>query len=63
FSGDLSSEPLFVKINNSPSKKDIKVLILGGSLAAQLSHESLLYNRLNERFGTDRFSVYNAGIG
>jgi hypothetical protein len=69
FKSALSSEPLFDRVYHSKSKDDIKVLILGGSMARHMSWrkeigvDNLFAQRLNEYFKTDRFSVYSAAFG
>jgi hypothetical protein len=68
----LTNEPLFNQISPRSGNKEIKVLVLGGSVAAVLSkawtdkeiiEEQLLSKKLNRYFSTDRFTVYNAAFG
>lgn len=69
FDSDLSIEKSFLTVSKTESKNPIKILVLGGSVASNLSLnrldvESYLFTqRLNEYFETDRFVVYNAGFG
>jgi hypothetical protein len=66
YNSELSSEPLFARIDQSKAQKDVKVLILGGSVAMNTSsyhNEGAFAKKLNEYFHTDAFSVYNAAFG
>jgi len=70
FKNSLSPEPLFERISEGMGKFDsIKVLVLGGSVAANMSYgggrhdEYLLAKILNTHFKTDRFVVYIAAFG
>jgi hypothetical protein len=71
----IASDYLFHSVTLSPKKNDIKVLLLGGSVAAFLSNNieksevtqeqefnTVFANTLNSHFGVDHFSVYNASI-
>lgn len=64
----LSDEPLFNKVYQSSNPRDVKILILGGSVALHLSTnpeadiDNLFAQRINAHFKTDRFSVYTAAI-
>jgi hypothetical protein len=58
YQNSLSNEPLFVRVHKSKNPRDVRVLLLGGSVAAGLS--DVLATKLNERFGTDAFSLYSA---
>jgi len=66
---ELTSEPLFRKISPSNSKHPIKILIVGGSVAQNLSFDGLDYGenflakKINQYYSTDRFVVYNAAFG
>lgn len=68
FASPLSDEPLFNKIHQSSNPHDVKILILGGSVALHLSTnpesgiDNLFAQRINAHFNTDRFSVYTAAI-
>jgi hypothetical protein len=65
----ISTEPVFGTVSSSPAKKPINVLVVGGSVAANMSNggaggEKHLFARiLNESFGTNRFAVQNAAFG
>jgi hypothetical protein len=66
----VSDEPIFHSISKKPSsKREIKVLILGGSVASHLSKggievENEIFARtLNDHFNTDQFVIYNAAVG
>ena len=72
FESDVSVEKSFSTISTIPSdpSTQIKVLVLGGSVAAHLSRkplgdvpDNLLASSLNRTFNTDRFVVYNAAFG
>lgn len=72
FESDISVEKNFSAVSKMPLDPDaqIKVLVLGGSVAAHLSRkplsnvpDNLLAGRLNSTFRTDRFVVYNAAFG
>lgn len=67
FQNGISTEPLFERIDKASNPSDIRILILGGSVAAHLSvhpeSAGLFARKLNERFNTDKFSVYNAAFG
>lgn len=69
FNSDFSSEPMFTRISSFGSKKPIKVLILGGSMAEHFSNRGLNYDQdiffeqINKYFKTDRFEIYNAAFG
>ena len=71
FQSDISVENNFISVSPSSLNYDeqIKVLVLGGSVAAHLSLKRLniepylLARRLNEQHGTNRFVVYNAAFG
>lgn len=71
FISDVSVEKNFISVSPKPLAGEIKVLVLGGSVSAQLSvvgvdfkkKSYLLARSLNQRFNTDRFVVYNAAIG
>jgi len=63
----LTREPLFDTISSSRTDS-IKVLILGGSVARQLSNfpgseANIFAEVLNKKFGADRFVVYNGAMG
>jgi hypothetical protein len=62
YSNELSNERLFDGIHKSPSADDVKILILGGSVAVGLSEDDIFATKLNRYFGTDRFSVYTAAF-
>ena len=70
FKSDISVEKNFISVSPSSVSYDeqIKVLVVGGSVAAHLSLErlnikpNLLARRLNELYSTNRF-VYNAAFG
>tara|TARA_A100001037_G_scaffold306535_1_gene352440 strand:- start:3617 stop:4801 length:1185 start_codon:yes stop_codon:yes gene_type:complete len=71
-------EPLFNHVPENIKSSDIKILILGGSVATHLSHnhsedtfkvDDINYDKfdifqkaLNQKFKTDRFKVINAAI-
>ena len=66
----ISNEPMFHSVSKKPtSKKEIKILILGGSVASHLSkggievEDEVFAKTLNNRFNTDRFVIYNAAVG
>ena len=68
----MSVEENFFSISPKPLTDEIKVLVIGGSVSTQLSNiqikdsnnkSYLLAKRLNKRFNTDRFVIYNAGQG
>ncbi len=70
FQSDVSVENNFQRVSSKPVSGEIKVLVLGGSVAGNLSFPSTdiegpdpFARLLNERFGTDRFVVYNAAFG
>lgn len=69
FQNDLTKEPIFEKISDIKDKNPIRVLVLGGSVASNLSNsgggheENLLATALNSYFKTERFVVYNAAFG
>jgi len=69
YASRLSTEPMFHRVDRLGGSDEIIVLLLGGSVAEQMSSyrgakgHGLFATRLNERFGTDRFTVYNAGMG
>lgn len=67
FQNEISTEPLFQRIDKASGESDVKILILGGSVAAHLSVHpesiGLFARKLNERFNTDKFSVYSAAFG
>jgi hypothetical protein len=64
----LTPEPLFDRISESKTPKPIKVLVLGGSVAANMSNrglghdEYMLATLLNSYFKTDRFVVFSAAF-
>lgn len=65
----LSNEPLFYHITKASPQQEIKVLVLGGSVAQHSSQffggkdeMGLFARKLNEYFGTNRFVVYNGAI-
>ena len=70
FKSDISVEKNFISVSPSSVSYDeqIKVLVVGGSVAAHLSLErlnikpNLLARRLNELYSTNRFVVYNAHL-
>lgn len=65
----LTSEPLFNRISEIKTQKPIKVLVLGGSVASNMSNsgtgheEYMLATLLNSYFKTDRFVVFSAAFG
>ena len=74
FESNLVNDYLFSEIDLAKNKDEIKVLVLGGSVAFFLSSEfewkgkfiskkSIFYDELNEAFNSKRFSVYNAAFG
>ena len=71
FISDVSVEENFISVSPKPLTGEIKVLVIGGSASTQLSlvgldpnnKSYLLAKRLNRRFNTDRFVIYNAGQG
>lgn len=72
FGSDISVEKNFSTVSGMPQDSDaeVKVLVLGGSVASHLSRyplsnvpDNLLADELNKRFRTDRFVVYNAAFG
>jgi hypothetical protein len=70
FDSLLSSENSFIRVSPRPSENEIKILVLGGSVATHLSikredvtEDYLLARKINERFNTDRFVVYNSAFG
>lgn len=65
YASALSTEPLFARVDKSPDPDDIKVLILGGSVALATSlfdNAGIFADKLNRHFETTRFSVYNAAV-
>ena len=71
----IANDYLFHSVALSAKKNDIKVLLLGGSVAAFLSNNitkneiaqdqefnTVFANTLNTHFGVNHFSVYNASI-
>jgi len=69
FDSSVSIEDNFLRVSPKPHNDEIKVLILGGSVAAHLSmkredipEDYLLSKALNKKFNTDRFVVYNAAF-
>ena len=71
----IADDYLFHSVALSNKKDDIKVLLLGGSVAAFLSNSieesgvskdndfnTVFANKLNSHFGVNHFSVYNASI-
>ena len=72
-------EQLYSYVPNDITEKDIKILILGGSVAEDFSinndgskfkidklevnSENIFQKVLNDKFDTNRFKVYNASIG
>jgi len=69
FESRLATEPMFHRVDRLGGQDEIVVLLLGGSVAEQMSSyrtaagHGLFAAALNARFGTDRFTVYNAGMG
>jgi hypothetical protein len=69
FESRLATEPMFHRVDRLGGQDEIVVLLLGGSVAEQMSSyrtaagHGLFAATLNARFGTDRFTVYNAGMG
>lgn len=65
----ISNEPMFHSISKKPKKNEVKILILGGSVASHLSkggvevEDQIFAKTLNNHFNTDRFVVYNAAVG
>ena len=71
-------EPLFLKIPNFINSRDVKILILGGSVATHLSlndsedqffindlkfyKNDIFQKTLNQNFNTSNFKVFNAAI-
>ena len=69
FDSPVSVEDNFLRVSPKPHNNEIKVLILGGSVASHLSMKRtdipegyLLSKALNKKFNTDRFVVYNAAF-
>jgi hypothetical protein len=58
YRSELSNEPLFSRVYKSSAPNEVRVLLLGGSVAAGLS--DLLVMKMNAHFNTDRFSLYSA---
>jgi hypothetical protein len=63
-----TNEPLFDSISSPERADSVRVLILGGSVARQLSNfpgsgTNIFAEVLKERLNTDRFVVYNGSIG
>jgi len=69
FENKLTNEPLFDRISDIKDKNPIRILVLGGSVASNLSNsgsghdEYLLATKLNSYFKTERFVVYSAAFG
>lgn len=71
FESDISVENNFLSVSPLPKDEEepIRVLVLGGSVAAHLSLPRLnippyfFATKLNKYFDTDRFVVYNAAFG
>ena len=63
FESPLSVENNFYSTSPIHSNNPIYVLVLGGSVATQLSKDYMLANELNSYFETDKFVVYNAAFG
>lgn len=70
YENKLSPEPLFHHISPLIGNEHVKVLVVGGSVAAHLSagglpgvEESLFARVLNQHFKTNKFVVYNAAFG
>ena len=70
FESKLSQENNFNSISKKPLKGEIKILVLGGSVASHLSlarsdikENHLFAKSLNSYFSTDKFVVYNAAVG
>jgi hypothetical protein len=70
YKNPLTDEPLFHHISARPVANEIVVLVVGGSVALDLSdsvrvqiEKGLFATRLNRTFETDRFVVYNAALG
>jgi len=69
FQNNLTNESLFDTISEIKDKNSIRVLVLGGSVASNLSNsgsghdENLLATQLNSHFKTEKFVVYNAAFG
>ena len=73
------NEQLFFHLPSKVEKDDIKILVLGGSVAQHLSQnqtseifktdnidingKNILQNLLNHKFKTNKFKVFNAAIG
>jgi hypothetical protein len=60
---------MFHRVDRPGGREEVVVLLLGGSVAEQLSSyrtaagHGVFAATLNARFQTDRFTVYNAGMG
>ena len=70
FNSDVSQEYNFVSVSTPPTVGEVKILVLGGSVASHLSlarediiETNLFATLLNNHFNTDRFVVYNAAFG
>ena len=73
------NDQLYSHVPNDITEKDIKILILGGSVAEdfsinndgskfkidklEINSENIFQKVLNDKFDTNRFKVYNASIG
>jgi len=69
FQNQLTPEPLFDRISIIKENNSINILVLGGSVASNMSNggshyqEHLLATLLNSHFKTERFVVFNAAFG
>lgn len=70
FDSDVSVENNFRRVSPIRSEDPIKVLVVGGSVASHLSEarediseDYLFADKLNSRFNTNQFVVYNAAFG
>ena len=72
FESKIGNDNIFHAIDRAGVTDEIKVLIIGGSVAAYLSKNegnrehfknSIFYHELNRVFKTQRFSIYNAAFG
>tara|TARA_X000000950_G_scaffold229307_1_gene277104 strand:+ start:4668 stop:5831 length:1164 start_codon:yes stop_codon:yes gene_type:complete len=69
FQSKVSTEKNFMRVSPTESKRQISIIVLGGSVASHLSRATdsidrnfILSERLNSFFMTDRFKVYNAAF-
>lgn len=74
FQSPLGIDHIFDSIDKSENKDEIKILIIGGSVAAFLSRnkaenqkskfeQAVFFEELNKTYKTNRFAVYNAALG